>query len=81
MKFLGLVASMEGYRHRPEDNIKIILREIESGGNFIHLTQDRDRWHYLVNTKVNLRVSQKFEKLLSSSAIGGFSWKYSVSTV
>jgi hypothetical protein len=33
------------------------LREIEFGDvDWIHLSQDRDRWRGLVNTMMNLRV-------------------------
>jgi hypothetical protein len=33
------------------------LREIELDGvDWIHLTQDRDRWRALVNTVINIRV-------------------------
>jgi hypothetical protein len=44
-------------RRRWEDNIKMDLREIGFGGvDWIHWTQDRDRWRALVNTVKNLRV-------------------------
>jgi hypothetical protein len=55
-----LVGNPEGKRpltRRLKDNIKMNLREEEWGGvNWIHLTQDRDRWRALVNTVMNLRV-------------------------
>jgi hypothetical protein len=58
-----LVGKPEGKRPlgRPEcrwyDNIKMDLREIDwNGMDWIHLTQDRDRWMALVNTVMNLRV-------------------------
>jgi hypothetical protein len=44
-------------RRRWEDNIKMDLREIGFGDvDWIHWTQDRDRWQALVNTVMNLRV-------------------------
>jgi hypothetical protein len=43
-------------RCRWKDNIKIDLREIRFGDvDWIHLSQDRDRWRALVNTVMNLR--------------------------
>jgi hypothetical protein len=44
-------------RRRWEDSIKMDLREIGFGDvDWIHLSQDRDRWRVLVNTVMNLRV-------------------------
>ena len=43
-------------RRRWEDNIKMELREVGGGGDWMELTQDRDRWWALVNTVMNLRV-------------------------
>jgi hypothetical protein len=44
-------------RRRWEDNIRMDLREIGSGGmDWIDLAQDRDQWSTLVNTVMNLRV-------------------------
>jgi hypothetical protein len=44
-------------RRRWEDNIKIDLGEIGFGDvDWIHLTQDMDRWRALVNTVMSLRV-------------------------
>jgi hypothetical protein len=44
-------------RREWEDNIKMDLREIGFGDvDWIHLTQDRDRWQAVVNTVMNLRV-------------------------
>jgi hypothetical protein len=44
-------------RRRWEDNIKMDLREIGFGDvDWIHLSQDRDRWRALVNMVMNLRV-------------------------
>jgi hypothetical protein len=44
-------------RLRSEDNIKMDLMEIGFGdADWIHLSQDRDRWRALVNTVMSLRV-------------------------
>ena len=43
-------------RRRWEDNIKLDLREVGGGGDWMKLAQDRDRWRALVNTVMNLRV-------------------------
>ena len=44
-------------RHRWEDNIKMYLQEVDSGGmEWIELAQDRDRCRALVNAVMNLRV-------------------------
>jgi len=43
-------------RPRWEDNIKMDLREGGGVGDWMELTQDRDRWRALVNTVMNLRV-------------------------
>jgi hypothetical protein len=54
-------------RHRWEDNIKIDLREIGFGDvDWIHLSQDRDRWRALVNTVMSLRVPQNAGNFLTS---------------
>jgi hypothetical protein len=42
--------------YRWEDNIKIDLREIWGGMDWINLAQDMDRWQALVNTAMNLGV-------------------------
>jgi ribosome biogenesis protein Nip4 len=48
---------LERPRRRREDNIRVDLREIGFGdADWIHLSQDRDRWRDLVNTVMNLRV-------------------------
>ena len=43
-------------RGRWEDNIKMDIREVGGGGDWMELAQDRDRWRALVNTVMNLRV-------------------------
>ena len=44
-------------RRRWEDNIKIDLEEVGRGcGDWVGLTQDRDRWRALGSTVMNLRV-------------------------
>jgi len=43
-------------RRRWEDNIKMDLRKVGRGGDWMELAQDRDRWWALVNTVMNLRV-------------------------
>jgi len=43
-------------RRRRDDNIKIDLREVGGGGDWMGLAQDRDRWWALVNTVMNPRV-------------------------
>ena len=45
-----------GPRLRWEDNIKMDLRELGGGGDWMELAQDRDRWRALVNTVTNFRV-------------------------
>jgi hypothetical protein len=41
-------------RPRWEDNIKMGLREVEWGTDWIDLVQNRDRWLDLVNAEMNL---------------------------
>jgi hypothetical protein len=61
-------------RRRCVNNIKIDLRDIVwDDMDWIDLAQDRDQWKVLVNTIMNLRVSQSAGKFLSSCTIGGFS--------
>ena len=43
-------------RRRWEDNIKMDLQEVEWGGDWMELAQDRDRWWALVNKVMNFRV-------------------------
>ena len=43
-------------RRRWEDNIKMDLREVGRGGDWIELAQDRDSWRTFLNTVMNLRV-------------------------
>jgi len=55
-----LVGKPEGKRplgrRRCEDNIKMDLREVCVGGDWMELAQARDRWQALVNTVMNFRV-------------------------
>jgi len=44
------------HRRRWEDNIKMNLREVGGGGDWMELAEDKDRWRALVNTVMNLRV-------------------------
>ena len=43
-------------RRRWEDNIKMDLREVGWGEDWMEMAQDRDRWRALVNIVVNFRV-------------------------
>jgi len=43
-------------RRRWEDNIKMDLREVGVGGDWMELAQNRDTWRALVNTVMNFRV-------------------------
>ena len=43
-------------RRRWEDNIRMNLREVGGGGDWMELAQDRDRWRALVNKVMNFRV-------------------------
>ena len=44
-------------RRRWEDTIKMDLREVGGGGDWMELVQDRDRWRAFVNTVMNFRVT------------------------
>jgi hypothetical protein len=44
-------------RSRWEDNIRVDLKEIGWDClDWMHLAQDRDQWHAIVNTVMNFRV-------------------------
>jgi hypothetical protein len=44
-------------RRRWEDNIRINLTEMEClGMNWMHLSQDRNKWRALVSTVMNSRI-------------------------
>jgi hypothetical protein len=43
-------------RSRWEDNIKMDIRKVGWGMDWINLARDRDRWRALVNAVMNLRV-------------------------
>jgi len=43
-------------RRRWENNIKMDLREVGGGGDWMELVQDMDRWRALVNTVMNFWV-------------------------
>jgi hypothetical protein len=47
---------LERPRRRWEDMIKMDLRDIGLGGEWIHLAQDRDHWRALVNAVMNPQV-------------------------
>ena len=48
---------LERPRRRWVDNIKIDLQKVGKGcGDWMELTQDRDRWWALVSTVMNFRV-------------------------
>jgi hypothetical protein len=54
-------------RRRWVDNITMNLREIRFGNvDWIHLTQDRDRWRTLVNTVMSLQVPLNAGNFLTS---------------
>jgi hypothetical protein len=60
--FLVLVGKPEGKRplgrprRRWEDNNKMDLQEVGWDKDWIDLAQDRDRWRFVVNAVINLRV-------------------------
>jgi hypothetical protein len=43
-------------RRRWEDGIRMDLREISLGGDWIRLAQNRERWRAVVSAVTNLRV-------------------------
>jgi hypothetical protein len=43
-------------RRRWEDGIKMYLREVGLGVEWIHLVQDRNRWWPVVNAVMNIQV-------------------------
>jgi len=43
-------------RRRWENNIKMDLRELGGGGDWMELAQERERWRALVNTLMNFRL-------------------------
>ena len=47
---------LERPRPRWVNNIKMDLREVGRGGDWMELAQDRDRWRELVNTVMNFWV-------------------------
>jgi hypothetical protein len=60
--YRALVGKPEGrrplgrLRRRWENNIKMDLKEVGGGVDWIDLAQDRDRWRALVNAVKRLRV-------------------------
>jgi hypothetical protein len=44
------------HRHRWEDNIKMDLREVGWGIDWMDLAEDRETWRAVVNAIMNLRV-------------------------
>ena len=53
-------------RRRWEDNIKMYLREVGGGGDWMEVAQDRDRWRAFVNTVLNFRVPKSAGNFLTS---------------
>jgi hypothetical protein len=54
-------------RRRWEDNIRMDLLEVRSGGmDWVDVAQDRERWRALVNAVMNLRVPPNPGNFLTS---------------
>jgi hypothetical protein len=53
-------------RRRWEDNIRMDLKEIWEGVDWLHLAQDLEQWRALVNTVMNLRVPLKARNFLTT---------------
>jgi hypothetical protein len=53
-------------RRKWEDNIKIDLREVGLGMDWIDLAEDGDRWRAVVNTVMNLLVTYNSRNCLNS---------------
>ena len=61
-------------KRRWDDNIKMNLQEVASGGmNWIYVTHDRDRWRAVVNAVMTLRVPLTAEDFLTSWGTVSFS--------
>jgi hypothetical protein len=79
-EYMLLVGKPEGKRPlgRPRrrwvDNIRMDLGEVRWGDvDWNGLTQDRNRWRALVNSVLNLQISQNAGKLSSGFTTGGLS--------
>ena len=53
-------------RRRWEDYIKMDLRKVGGGEDWMELAQDMDRWRALVNTVMNFRVPYSAGNFLTS---------------
>jgi len=53
-------------RRRWEDYIKMALRKVGGGEDWMELAQDMDRWRALVNTVMNFRVPYSAGNFLTS---------------
>ena len=51
---------LERHKRRWNDNIKVDLREVGGGFDWIDVAQDRDRMVGFVNAVMNLRFPQNF---------------------
>ena len=56
-------------RRRWEDNIRMDLREVGEGGDWMEFAQDRDIWRALVNTVMKFRVPSSAGNFLTSCRI------------